>query len=90
MRCASAGAGARWHSRDPVVRPRITEAGLLGSAMLAGLATGIFQTPEEAAALFVHRDRMFEPDAKRHAIYREKHALYQQLYPALKPVLETL
>lgn len=74
----------------PVARPRITEAGLLGSAMLAGLATGIFQTPEEAAALFVHRGRMFEPDAKRHAIYREKHALYQQLYPALKPVLETL
>ena len=31
-----------------------------------------------------------EPDPARHALYREKHALYQQLYPALKPVLGSL
>ncbi|MEA2069540.1 MAG: FGGY-family carbohydrate kinase, partial [Verrucomicrobiota bacterium] len=74
----------------PLVRPRITEAGMLGAAMLAGLATSVFQTSEEAAETFVKRDRVFEPDAKRHAFYREKHALYQQLHPALKPVLEDL
>lgn len=74
----------------PVVRPRITEAGLLGAAMLAGLATGAFKTPEEAAGIFVKRDRIFEPDAKRHAFYREKHALYEQLYPSLKPILQHL
>jgi len=74
----------------PLVRPRITEAGLLGAAMLAGLSTGVFQSPEEASGIFVHADRVFEPDAKQHAIYREKHALYQQLYPSLKPILQNL
>ncbi|MEN8254869.1 MAG: FGGY-family carbohydrate kinase, partial [Verrucomicrobiota bacterium] len=74
----------------PFVRPRITEAGLLGAAMLAGISTGVFSSPEEAAQTFVKQDRVFEPDARRHAVYREKHARYEQLYPALKPILQTL
>lgn len=74
----------------PFIRPRITEAGLLGSAMLAGLATGIFKTSTEAAELFVQVDQLFEPEAKHHAVYREKHALYQQLYPSLKSLLTNL
>ncbi len=74
----------------PIVRPRITEAGLLGSAMLAGISTGVFAASSEAAELFVHDDRIFEPDAARHAFYRDKHALYKQLYPSLKPVLKNL
>jgi xylulokinase len=74
----------------PVIRPRITEAGRLGAAMLAGLATGVFRTAHEAATLFVKYDRVFEPDAARHARYGEKHALYQQLFPALRPVLHKL
>ena len=74
----------------PFVRPRTMEAGVLGAAMLAGLATGAFARAEEAATIFVKRDRVFEPDAGRHEIYREKHALYQQLYPALEPILQQL
>ena len=74
----------------PVVRPRIAEAGRLGAAMLAGLATGVFRTAREAAGLFVRCDRVFEPDAARHAAYREKHARYQKLLPALHPVLDGL
>lgn len=74
----------------PVMRPQITEGGLLGSAMLAGISTGIFCSPEEAVQLFVQRGRVFEPDEKRHAFYREKHALYQQLYLSLKPILHNL
>lgn len=74
----------------PFVRPRITEAGLLGAAMLAGLSTGVFDSAGDAAGLFVQEDRTFEPDERRHAIYREKHVLYQQLYPSLKPILKKL
>jgi len=74
----------------PFVRPRTTEAGVLGAAMLAGLATGVFASAEEATTIFVKRDRVFEPDAGRHEIYRERHALYQQLYPALEPILQQL
>lgn len=72
------------------VRPCITEASLLGAAMLAGISTGTFKTADEAISLFVKRDRVFEPDAKRHELYCEKYELYQKLYPALKPVLEKL
>ena len=74
----------------PVVRPQVTEAGVLGAAMFAGIATGTLGTPEQAVSVFVKRERIFEPDAARHARYREKHALYQQLYPVLQPVLGAL
>ena len=74
----------------PFVRPRTTEAGVLGAAMLAGLACGVLASADEAAAIFVRRERVFEPNARRHALYREKHALYRQLYPALQPVLSKL
>lgn len=74
----------------PMIRPRITEAGLAGAAMLAGLGTGVFNNAAEAAALFVHHDRVFDPDASRHAAYREKWALYRQVYPSLQPVLKNL
>ncbi len=74
----------------PIIRPRITEAGVLGAAMLAGLATGVCATAAEAAALFVHEDRRFEPDAARHACYREKHAQFRALFPTLAPLLRRL
>jgi xylulokinase len=74
----------------PFVRPRTTEAGVLGAALLAGLATGVLKSAAEAVALFVQRDRVFEPDAGRHALYREKHALYEQLYPSLQSILEKM
>jgi xylulokinase len=74
----------------PIVRPRITEAGVLGAAMLAGISTGVLGSAEKAVEVFVKTERTFEPNPERHALYREKHALYQQLYPALKPVLKDL
>ena len=74
----------------PFVRPRTSEAGLAGAAMLAGLATGVFASPAEAAAVFVHRDRVFEPDAARHGIYREREAVYRDLFPANRELLKRL
>ncbi|MEI6970325.1 MAG: FGGY-family carbohydrate kinase [bacterium] len=74
----------------PFVRLHNSEGGLAGAAMLAGLATGVFKAPKDAVATFVRRERVFEPDSARHAIYREKHALYRQLFPALRPVLNRL
>ena len=72
------------------IRKGTTEAGVLGAAMLAGLSTGAFASAEEAVCAWVKRDRTFEPDARRHEIYREKHALFQELYPTLKPILGKL
>ena len=74
----------------PFVRPAITECGALGAAMLAGIATKVFASPQEAVDVFVQRDRVFEPDGARHQQYRELFAKYQQLYPALRELLATL
>ena len=72
----------------PVVRPRIVEAGTLGAAMLAGMATGALDGPAEAAGLFVRRDRVFEPDPARHAAYCARHGQYGRLVPAVTSVFQ--
>ena len=72
----------------PFVRPRVTEAAALGAAMLAGLATGALDSPTDAAARFVHPDRTFHPNPRRHALYRPRAALYRELYPLLKDFLK--
>jgi xylulokinase len=74
----------------PFARPRFTECGVLGAAILAGAATGVYGSLEEGVAQCVRRDRVFEPDSARHTIYRERHALYQRLYPAMKTLLRDL
>jgi xylulokinase len=71
----------------PFVRPRVTEASTLGAALLAGLATGVFASPDEAVGRFVQRERVFRPDPARHAAYRQKQAKYRQLYPLLRELL---
>ncbi len=74
----------------PFARPKITECGALGAAILAGCATGVFSSPAEGVARFVARDRVFEPDMTRHIQYREMHAKYSELYPAMKGLLTGL
>ena len=71
----------------PFVRLSVTECGTLGAAILAGLATGVFRTAEEAVALCVKRERAFEPVARRHAFYRERYACYEALRAAILPGL---
>lgn len=43
-----------------VVRPRVMETTALGAALLAGLATGVYGSLEETAAVW-QRDLTFEP-----------------------------
>jgi len=74
----------------PFVRPRISEGGLVGAAMLAGLATGVFGSAAEAASVFVQGERRFEPDPSRHAIYQEKLKLYREVFPATRRLLSRL
>lgn len=94
--CIASGGGARsdaWLQIKadifglPFVRTRITEGGLVGAAILSGLATGIYASPKEAVQTFVQRSRTFEPDPLRHEFYQNKHARFRQLYPALADLL---
>lgn len=72
------------------VRPRITECGLLGAAILAGSASGVFSTPDEGVECFVRRERSFEPDKSRHSIYRERLDRYRELFPLMKDYLSAV
>ncbi len=74
----------------PFIRPVITEAGVLGAAILAGLGTGVYTSAADGIAQFVRSDRVFEPDARRHAFYADRLGLYRQLLPALHPLLRRL
>ncbi|MBU4400889.1 MAG: hypothetical protein KKE86_16360, partial [Planctomycetes bacterium] len=68
----------------PLVRSEYTECGLLGAAIVAGTATGTFQSLAEGAARFASRGREFLPDVERHAIYRERLDFYKELLPHLR------
>jgi xylulokinase len=68
----------------PFVRPRTTECSVLGAAMLAGLATGCFRDPAEAAGRFVAVERRFEPDPRRHEIYRGRLGQFRRLQEATR------
>jgi len=71
----------------PVVRPKMSEAGLVGAAMLAGLATGAFGSAEEAAERMVKVERVFEPNASNHEIYSAKGRRLSKVYPTLRGLL---
>jgi xylulokinase len=74
----------------PFVRPKISEGSLVGAAMLAGIATGVYGSAAEAVEVFVKRERRFEPNAVRHAIYKEKLGLYRELFPATRDLLSKM
>jgi len=71
----------------PFVRPRITECAALGAAILAGSGTKRFTDHQQAVSQFVARDRVFEPDPHRRAIYAERLAQYRKLFPLLRQFL---
>lgn len=72
------------------VRPKITEAGLAGAAILAGSATGAFANVKEGVKHFVEVDRVFYPDRVRHEFYMSKLERYRQLLPLLHDLLRRL
>lgn len=73
----------------PIVTLAVTEAGCLGVALLACAAdTGA--SPSELAGAWVKRQDVVDPDPKRAAIYREKSAVYQSVYPLLRKWVDEL
>lgn len=74
----------------PISRLASAETGVTGAAMLAGLSTGVYPAPKEACEVFVRHEKTFEPDKGRHEAYAEMHALYQQVYPSTKDLLNKL
>jgi xylulokinase len=71
--------------------PEETEGAAFGSALVAGIGTGIYENAETAIQQTVKiRRGVFKPDPKNHELYKEMYEIYKGLYPALKPTFARL
>ena len=62
----------------------------LGSAMLAGVATGVFASHQEAADKCIRIQDEITPDPEGIAFYEERFKLYKQIADALAPIYHQL
>lgn len=73
----------------PVVRPQVREAAAYGAAVLAGVATGVFESVSHATAAVPVHDTLV-PAATETAYYRERMELFIQACQALRSTWERL
>lgn len=71
----------------PMVALRTVDAGTVGSAMLTGIAVGIFENLEDAAAHMVEETVTYKPRPQMHQKYMESYARYQKVYGAVRELI---
>ena len=71
----------------PITALETVDAGTVGSAMLTGIAVGLFRDLEEAARVMVHPVRTYEPRAQLHQDYMEAYERYARVYEAVRPLV---
>jgi xylulokinase len=74
----------------PFVRPKISEAGILGAAIIAGTGCGIFPSLAAGVEAMVKLERTYEPDPQMHKRYEGQFEKYKQLWPLMKDYLRGL
>jgi xylulokinase len=74
----------------PVVRPAVTEAGVLGAATIAGVGAGVWSSYDEAVEQMVSLERTFEPRPDVHEAYEPQYEKYRQIWPLMKDFLRSL
>ena len=74
----------------PFIRPKITEAGALGAAIMAGAGCGIFHSILEGVNAMVHLDTSFEPNMQQQQRYEQRFEIYQKAWPFLREYLREL
>ena len=73
-----------------LTRVAAPEAGALGAAMMAGVASGQIASLDAATQTIVARDATFTPDPTRSALANERFARFRDLYAALSPLHHAL
>lgn len=77
-------------SNQTIAIPRVTEAGTLGSAILAAVGAGVHPDVPTAVAEMTALDRHVEPRPEYHEAYRQTVAEYLAAYDALSPLTHRL
>ena len=71
----------------PITSLKTSDAGTVGSAMLTGVAVGVFRDLEEAAARMVQQRETYRPDPERHEQYMQVYERYRNVYHAVRPLV---
>jgi xylulokinase len=74
----------------PMVTLQTSEGGALGTAILAGVATGVYGSIDEAVTNLIREQDHFEPRPEMVERYDERFEIYKKLYPILKDVNHAL
>ena len=72
----------------PVTRLKNSETGTVGTAILGGIAMGIYKDFDSAIATVVRTDKVFVPDMEKHKLYMNQFKKYEKLYLAVKGVIK--
>ncbi len=64
----------------PIERPVLTEAAVVGAAMIAAVGAGAFSSLEESSQAFYKAERVFTPQPGNHAAYERLCTDYVGLY----------
>jgi xylulokinase len=64
--------------------PKVIQSAAVGSAMLAGMSSGIFPDAETAVQSMVHWAQIYTPDPHRHAEYEAIRKRYEAIYSCLE------
>ena len=71
----------------PVVALKTVDAGTVGSAMLTGVAIGIFKDLDHAASKMVEKTKAYQPRAEYHDKYMKVYERYERLYDAVRDLI---
>ena len=71
----------------PITSLRTADAGTTGSAMLTGVAVGLFRDLPGAASVMVREGETFLPRAGMHERYMEAYERYKGVYAAVRPLV---
>ena len=74
----------------PFTRPMVTEAGVLGSALIAGVGSNIFSDYREGVRSMVKEGQAFDPVPARQESYTARFEEYRGLYPLMKDYLAAM
>ncbi len=77
-------------SGKTVEAPAVEEASALGAALLAGTATGVYDSYEQAIKAAVKIKATYRPRAEIHQKYQRQHEIYKRLVKTLTPVNKEL
>lgn len=71
----------------PIRALKTVDAGTVGSAMLTGIAVGVFTDLQDAAAHMVEEKEMYYPREEMHQKYEAIYQRYRKLYDAVRPLM---